>query len=59
MMDVFFEYHKQDNSWSVWFTNTPDDVNSGYSSRGTIEELIEEFYWSSEILEIIETNFIP
>ena len=58
-MEVFFEYQSADDSWSVWFTDTPDDANSGYISRGTINELIEEFYWSSEILELIDTNLIP
>ena len=58
-MEVFFEYQSADDSWQVWFTDTPDDANSGYSSRGTINELTEEFYWSSEILELIDTNLIP
>lgn len=41
-VDGQFQKHEGENDYSIWVSENYDDLDSGHSVRGTLEEILEE-----------------
>lgn len=39
---ILEEHDWDERNWTLWVTDTPEDINSGYSVRGTKQEVLQE-----------------